>query len=145
MKKLCLAKHLKALINGLNRPARQCISEKLLSRKLFLLQYTNIDKIKVFCVLHDKVVPLTRRYPEHGTRNCHHGIFRKVLTRYCTYRKRLSKDEFFMTLMKLRLDFLLLNISFSTFQNIFGGIWNQVFYSQAWVGSDVKSFSSQKN
>ena len=30
--------------------------------------------------------------------------------------------------------------SFSTFWNIFGGLCTQVFYSWAWVRSDVKSF-----
>ena len=41
----------------------------------------------------------------------------------------LIKDQFFMTLMKLRLDFLF--TSFSTFWNIFGSLCTQAFYSWA--------------
>ena len=34
----------------------------------------------IFCILHNKVALLTRRCFERGTRNCHHRIFKKVLT-----------------------------------------------------------------
>ena len=73
MKKLCSAKRLKTLINELNRPAvsSQCISEKLLRKKLFVLQYTNIGRVKIFYVLHHKVALLARRCSELGTRNRH--------------------------------------------------------------------------
>ena len=33
-------------------------------KKLFSLKYTNIDKVKIFHVLHDKVALLTRRRSE---------------------------------------------------------------------------------
>ena len=39
-----------------------------------------IDKVKIFCVSHDKVVLLTSRRSERGTRNRHQIIFRKRLT-----------------------------------------------------------------
>ena len=35
--------------------------------------------------------------------------------------------------------------SISTFWNIFGGLCTQVFYSLAWVRSDLKSFVSSYN
>ena len=47
---------------------------------------------------------MKRRY-ERGTRNCHRKSFRKFWTIRASYmyRKCLSKDEFFTTLMKLKL------------------------------------------
>ena len=98
---------------------------------------SNIDKVKMFCVLHDKVALLTRRRSEWGKTDCHRIIFRKVLT--ITYRKCWSKDEFFngSDETDIRLPF---HRSFSTFWNIFGGYFNSwwVFYSWAWVRGDVK-------
>ena len=47
---------------------------------IFVLQYTNIGKIKIFSVIHDKFAMLTRRCSEWGTRNRHQNIFRQVLT-----------------------------------------------------------------
>ena len=51
------------------------VHEKLLNikQKLFSLHsaiYTNIDKLEIILVLHDKVALLTRRRCEYGTRNC---------------------------------------------------------------------------
>ena len=68
-----------------NRPAvRACISEKLLRKKaiyLYFNTYTNIDKVKIFCVIHGKVALLTRKCSdEWETRNRNQRIFRKVLT-----------------------------------------------------------------
>ena len=40
--------------------ADQCISEKLLRKKLFVLYYTNIEKVGMFHVLHDGVALLMR-------------------------------------------------------------------------------------
>ena len=62
----------------------QCINEKLLRKKLFVLcSYnilsTNIDIVKIFFVLHSKVALLTKRCSEFGTRSRHQRIFRKVL------------------------------------------------------------------
>ena len=56
-------------------------SEKRLRKKLFVLQYIsiNIDQVKIFCVLHDKVALLTRRCSEQATRNRDQINFRKVL------------------------------------------------------------------
>ena len=68
------------IINELEQTNSQCISEKLLRKKLFVLQYTNIDKVKIFCVSLDKVALQTRKCSEQGTRNRQQRIFRKVLT-----------------------------------------------------------------
>ena len=94
------------IINELEQTSSKWISEKRLSKKLFVSQYTKIDKAKTFCVIHDKVTLLAWRCSEWGTRNLHQRIFRKVLT----IRKRWSKDEFFMTL-KLILAFFLTDLS----------------------------------
>ena len=52
---------------------------------------TNVDKVKIFCVLHDKVALLTGRCSERGKRNYHQIIFRKVLILVLTIRKTLIK------------------------------------------------------
>ena len=53
---------------------------KLLGKKAICIikYYTNIDKVKMFHVLHNKVALLTRRRSERGTRNRHQRTFRKV-------------------------------------------------------------------
>ena len=51
-------------------------------RKAIWIMYsilTKIDKVKIFCVLHDKVGLLTRRFSERGIRNRLRRTFRKVL------------------------------------------------------------------
>ena len=62
--KLC-SKTLKTLINELSKP----VHDKLLRKNLFVLQYTNIEKVEIFDVLHDKVVLLMRGRFKRGTRN----------------------------------------------------------------------------
>ena len=65
----------------------------------------------MFCVLHNKSCTANKRCSERGTRNPHQRIFRKFLTIYIYYRKHWSKDEFFMTLKKLRYGFLKTDLS----------------------------------
>ena len=77
------------IINELEQTSIQCIREKLLRKKL---QYTNIDKVKIVCVLHDIVAPTN---------------FQKG---FIQIRKRWSKDKFLMTL-KMILDFLFADLS----------------------------------
>ena len=75
--------HLKPwLLMNWNRPAVSA-GEKLLRKKLYICiiyTYTNIDKVKIFYVIHNEVALLTRKCSERGTRNCHQRMFRKVLT-----------------------------------------------------------------
>ena len=77
-------------VNELEQTSSQSITQKLFRKKLFALCYidTDIDKVKIFCVLHDKVALLTRRCSERGTRNRHQRVFRKVLILVLTIRKR---------------------------------------------------------
>ena len=63
--------------NELNR-----LGEKLFRKKVFVLSHTNIDKVKIFYVLHDQVALLTRRCSELGTRNRHQRIVKKIFTIY---------------------------------------------------------------
>ena len=92
-------------------------SEKL-RKKLSVLWHTNVDKVKIFYSIHNKVALLSNRCSEWGIRNCHQRIFRKIWT----IRKRWSKDEIFMTL-KLILDFLF------TYMQIFLNILEYIWWS----------------
>ena len=113
----------------------QCIFKWENSQKkatYLYLQYTNIDKVKIFCVLHDKVALLRRRYSERETRNRHQRIFRKVLTMKTLIRRWI----FHGSETDNRLPF---HRSLSTFR-IYLVVF-ALFYSWAWVRrSDVKSF-----
>ena len=60
--------------------ADQCMSGKLLRKKLFVSKYTNTEKVEIFHVLHNQGAPLMKRRSEWGTRNCLQVIFRKVWT-----------------------------------------------------------------
>ena len=97
-----------------------------------MLKNTNINKVEISHVLFNKVtlLTLTRRPSGHGTINSQEiflerfgpyickmlrnkklsaKIFQKGLDH--TYTKCLPKDEFLMTLMKLRLHFLFIDLS----------------------------------
>ena len=43
---------------------------------------SNIEKVEILHLLHDKVALLMRKHSERGTRNCHQKGFRKVWTIY---------------------------------------------------------------
>ena len=64
--------------------------------------------IKILQVLHDEIALLMRR-SGWGTRNCHQKRFRKVWGIYIENVDQMI--NFFMTLMKLRLDFLFTDLS----------------------------------
>ena len=51
------------IINELNRSRSQCIKMRNFSEKSYLY---NIGKVKIFCVLHNKLKLLTRRCSEQG-------------------------------------------------------------------------------
>ena len=61
-----------------------------------------------------------RRHSELGTRNCEQRLFRKD-------ENTKTKDEFLMTIMKLRLGFLVLDAS--EYVGIYCGLRTQFFYS----------------
>ena len=93
-----------------------------------------LAKLKYF-MSYNKIVLLTRRRSELGSRNRLQIIFRNVWTKYMSiYKKCWSKDEFFVILIKLRLDLL-----FNDFSQRFG-IYLVVFalkffiHGHAWSG-----------
>ena len=83
-----MLKTLKTLTE-LNRPvAVQYMSQQTSQKKAICINsilvysvsqyYTNIDKVEVFHILHNKAALLTRRHSERGLRNRHQIIFGKV-------------------------------------------------------------------
>ena len=85
------------MINELNRPAVRNFSEK--SYLYYTVSYsilsTNIDIVKIFCVLHNKVALLTRDVLKWGTRNPHQRIFRKVLPNHINIENIDEKINFY--------------------------------------------------
>ena len=99
---------------------------KNLSEKnyLYYRMTSNIEKVEIIHVLHNKVT-LLRRRSERGTRNRHKNIFRKVLPIYI---ENVNQKIFFYDSdeIEIRLPFYR---SSSTFGNILGSIYTQVFFS----------------
>ena len=114
----------------MNSTNSQCINEKLLRKKLFVLYSynilsTNIDIVKIFFVLHSKVALLTKRCSEFGTRSRHQRIFRKVLPNHIHIENIDQKINLYdsgETEIRLRMYWV-----------VFGSILS-------WVRGDVKSF-----
>ena len=73
-----------------SRPAVSAQVINFLEKIYLYYTYSNIDEVKIFCVLHDKIALLTRICSEQGTRNCHERIFRKALTIQENVIKRLT-------------------------------------------------------
>ena len=96
---------LRSIMKHWNFKIKKLCSKPILKTWLLLLK-----KIEIFHVLHDKVLLLTKRRSLWETRNCQQRIFRKVWTIYI-YRNCWSKDEFLMTLLNLRFDFLFTDLS----------------------------------
>ena len=90
---------------------------------------SNIGKVYILHVLHDKVALLMRRRYERGTRNCHQNSFRKVWTIHIYIENFDQKMNFLYDSdeIEIRLSFYR---SFSAFWNIFGGLCTQVFIHQ---------------
>ena len=63
-----MLKNTQHLDNELNRPVHKWETFNT-RKKLFVLQYSNIDKFEMFRVLNDRVAQLTRRSSEWGRRN----------------------------------------------------------------------------
>ena len=62
-----------------------------------------------------------KRHPEHETKNRKQLLFKTTPKKVGPAGKLSSKDEFLMTLMKLRLGLFVRNLS--------GGLCTQIFYS----------------
>ena len=91
MKKLeCFIKNT-CLYNELIRTVHE---KPLISEKscLFYCICTNIDKIEIILVLHDRVALLMRKHSEHETRN-RASLCRKVWIRYKNLIRRLIFDD----------------------------------------------------
>ena len=86
---------------------------------------TNIEKVEILHVLHDKVALLIRRRSERGTRNCHQRVCRKVCTIYIENVDQKMNFLYDSDEIEIRLPFCR---SFSTFWNIFCGLCTEVFY-----------------
>lgn len=110
--------------------------KKLLTLTFCFIQYTNINKVDISLVLHNKDALLMRRYSEH--KHSEQKPFRKVWTRYVlnfdqTLMKRCTSDDSDETVIWLP---CYRNRSFSIFSNIFGRLCDQIFYS--WIRFDLK-------
>ena len=44
---------------------------------LYYSRTSNIEKVEIFYVLHDKVALLMKRRYKRGTRNCHHKFLKR--------------------------------------------------------------------
>ena len=103
--------------------------------------YTNIEKVEIFLVLHDKVALLIRRRAERRIRNRHQRAV--YIENFDQKMNFCDSDE-----IEIRLPFCR---SLSTFENIFGGLYTYIFYSMAsskrWleVICVVKSKAIQRN
>ena len=92
-------------VHNLETKLSQPMYEKLLASDAKCTFYTNTDKVELFNVLHTKIAPLIRRrfdYAKHQeTRQ-----FKSTPKKFGPDTKLESKDEFLLTLMKLRLGLL---------------------------------------
>ena len=90
--------------------------------------YTNIDKIEIILVPHDKVALLIRWRSEHGTRNHNQRLFFEPDTIYKALIKRLIFDD---SNIKLR----------SRFYSL-GGLFNDIFNS--WISDTLRHLKTSE-
>ena len=127
MKKLC-PKTFKIVINKVTRGETSACKWETSQKKAFC--NTNIEKVEILHVLHDKVALLMRKRSVRGTRNHYQRIFRNV---WAIYIENVDQEMNFLhdsNEIEIRFPFYR---SFSKFWNIFGGLCSQ-------VRSDSKSF-----
>ena len=108
--------------------------EKLLTDQKCLF-YTTVDQVKIFCVLHDKNAPLIMSRSEHEM-NREQRLSKTTPIKFWSDTKLSSGNEFLMTLMKLRLGFLITYLS-QRF-GISGGLCTQFF--NLWIRGMAESF-----
>ena len=100
-----------------------CISHKWETSQKKAFCNTNIEKVEILHVLHDKIALLMRRRSERGTRNCHQRLLRKVWTIYIENFDQQMSSLHDSDKIKIRLPF---------YRFLFGGLCTQVFYSSVW-------------
>ena len=94
--------NLKVEINDLKTEHHKSQFEKLITSGKNCLFYTNIEKIALFDLLHEKIAPFIRR--RSGTTVTRENMqFKSTPQKLGPDTKLSSKDEFLLTLMKLRL------------------------------------------
>ena len=116
----------KVEINDLKTELNKSQFEKLIKSDKNCLFYTNIDKIALFDLLHEKIAPLIRRIS--GTTDTGNiGNSSPPPKKFGPDAKLSSKDEFLLTLMNLRLGLLTADLAHRF--GISGGLCTQMFYS----------------
>ena len=97
--------NLKVEINDLKTELNKSQFEKLITSHKNYFFYTNIEKIASFDLLHEKIAPLIRR--RSGTTGIReHRHFKSTPKKFGPDTKLSLKDEFLLTLMKLRIGLL---------------------------------------
>ena len=88
-------------MHNLETKLNQPMYEKLLASEEKCTFYTNIDKVELFNVLHAKIAALIRRLFDYA-KDQETRRFKTTPKKFGPDSKLESKDEFLLTLMKLR-------------------------------------------
>ena len=96
---------LKMQVYNLETKLNQPMYEKLLVSDEKCTFYTNIDKVELFNVLHAKIAPLIRRSSNYA-KDQEFRQFKSTSKKFGPDTKLKSKDEFLLTLIKLRFGLL---------------------------------------
>ena len=92
-------------VRNLETKLNQPMYEKVLASDEKCAFYANIDKAELFNVLYAKIAPLVRRRFDYA-KDQETRRFKNTRKKYWSDTKLVSKDEFLLTLMKLRLGLL---------------------------------------
>ena len=127
-------------IKNLEKQLDLPLNEKLLKDDKTCNFFTNLDTIQLFNALHEKISPLVcKRYSSSRTTDQSRRHFKVTPQKMGRKRKLVSKDEFLLTLMKLRLG--LLSTDLATRFNISEGLCSNIFHSWLRAMSEyLKSF-----
>ena len=126
---------LKIQMYNLETKLNQPMYEKLLASDEKCRFYTNIDKVELFNVLHTKFAPLIRRCFDYA-KDQETRQFKSTPKKFGPDTKLESKDEFLLTLMKLRLG--LLGKDIAHWLGISNTLCTQIFHS--WIRGMAEYF-----
>ena len=124
-------------VHNLETKLNQPMYEKLLASDEKCTIYTNIDKVELFNVLHSKIAPLIRRRFDY-VKDQETRRFKTTPKKFGPDTKLESKDEFLLTLMKLRLGLLGKDIAHRF--GISNTLCTQIFHS--WIRGMAEYFRS---